>query len=195
MHKFVSEYLPQLITAGLLTPVLGLIGAKIKELLEARDVRQQSKRLMEEVKDLLSFTDALQKAANSDAALANVPAESLASLQAAIAERIKIAVTHISLPSAVRIQERHLARDILDRLFLLHRPLVWWGWPVHALYYAFLGIFGVVVSLIIGDFQSKSEGRWDGVTAGVVCVVVPLVILNLVARLIDRSSAFRVLPN
>ena len=180
--------IPKLIAAGVLTPVLGLIGAKVKELLEARDVRLQSKRLMEEVTDLLAFTDTLQKAANSGGALANVPAESLATFQAAIAERIKLAVTHISLPSAVRIQQRHLARDVLDRLFLLHRPLVWWAWPLHALYYALLGILGAMVALIISDFQSNDADKWYGVLGACVVIVLPLVILNLLVRWIDRRK-------
>ena len=119
--------LTKMIAAGVLTPVLGLVGTKVKELLEARDVRQQSRRMMDEVTNLLAFTDTLEKAAKSGGALTNIPSESLAQLQTAIAERIQAAVVHLSPPSAVKIQERHMARDIFDRVFLLHKPLVWWG--------------------------------------------------------------------
>lgn len=194
MSFLTAADIPKLIAAGVLTPVLGLIGAKVKELLEARDVRLQSKRLMEEVTDLLAFTDTLQKAANSGGALANVPAESLATLQAAIADRIKMAVAQISPPSALKIQERHMARDVLDRLFLLHRPLMWWGWPLHALYYALLGILAMVVTLIIDDFQSSDReiwnGRWNGVTIGVLVIIV-VVVLNVLAHIGDRRKSKR----
>jgi hypothetical protein len=180
--------LGKLIAAGVLAPALGLAGTKIKELLEARDVRQRSKRLMEEVTDLLAFAEILQKSANSGVALANIPAESLATLQAAIAERVNLAVTHISLPSAVRIQQRHLARDVLDRLLLLHRPLVWWAWPMHAVYYALLGILGAMVAFIISDFRSNDADKWYGVLGTFLVILLPLVILNLLMSLIDRRK-------
>jgi hypothetical protein len=178
--------LGKLIAAGILTPVLGLIGTKVKELLEARDVRQQSQRLMQEVTELLAFAETLQKASNSGTALENIPTESIATLQAAIAERIKTAVKHISPSYAQRVEERHLARDIFDRLFLLHRPLTWWAWPVHALYYCLLGMLGVVGAITTGDFHTHDAHRWDDITAGVFLIVLPLILLNLLANLIDR---------
>jgi hypothetical protein len=183
-----SEDIGRLVAAAVLTPVLGLIGAKIKELLEARDVREQSKNLMNEVTDLLAFKETLQKAVNSEGPLATVPPESLATLQAALAERIKTAVTHISPPAAVKIQERHLARDMIDRLFLLHRPLVWWGWPLHALYYGLLGILGMALVLVIGDFQSGDTDKWVGVGVVFFIVFLPIIILNVVATSVDRRK-------
>ena len=188
--------LTKMIAAGVLTPVLGLVGTKVKELLEARDVRQQSRRMMDEVTNLLAFTDTLEKAAKSGGALTNIPSESLAQLQTAIAERIQAAVVHLSPPSAVKIQERHMARDIFDRVFLLHKPLVWWGWPLHILYYglagiAFVGSFGIIG--IIGDFQEQAKDRWDGVV-GMIALAVFAVILNVFANLVDRRKSKSMTP-
>lgn len=183
-----SEDIGKLITAAVLTPVLGLVGAKIKELLEARDVRQQSKHLMDEVTDLLAFTETLQKAANAEGPLANVPPESLATLQAALSERIKTAIVHISPAAALKIQERQRARDIIDRIFLLHRPLVWWGWPVHALYYGLLGVLGMALALVLSDFQSHKPDKWIGVGVVFCLVIFPIIILNVLANSADRRK-------
>src|ERR1700742_2721935 len=96
---FSSADIGKLIVAGVLTPVLGLIGAKVKELFEARDLRQEVRRRMEEVTVLVEFSQTLNKAADSGGALAKVPAESMESLQAAIARKVQVLAAQISRPA------------------------------------------------------------------------------------------------
>ena len=78
-------------------------------------------------------------------------------------------------------------------MFLLHKPLVWWGWPLHILYYGLAGIAFVGSFGIIGVFQEHAKDRSDGVV-GMIAFAVVAVILNVFANLVDRRKSKSMTP-
>lgn len=178
----------KLIAAGVLTPLLGLIGAKARELFEARDLRQEMRRAIEEVTVLVEFSQTLNKASESGGVLAKVPAGSLDNLRSAIAEKVQLLAAQISRPAVEIKRDQARTRGLLDRLFLLHRPLVWWAWPLHVLYYGAAGMFVIVCLMIINDFSTKASDRGIGVAIGVFFAIV-CTLLNVLANLADRKKS------
>jgi len=178
------------VMGAILGPIAGLAATKIKGWLDTRDERETAKRLIGEATDLLEFADALQTSAGAGGIAAKVPSESMAQLHGAVVGRISEAISAISPCSAGQECERDLTRDVLDRVFLLHKPLVWWTWPLHALYYVLFGILVACVPFIIGDFSNHAEDRWVGVGVGAFFAFLTLGV-NVISNAADRRHSQR----
>jgi cell wall-associated NlpC family hydrolase len=177
------------ILGAVLGPVAALVGSKLKDLLEMRDARKRVEQLTGEATALLAFSDTLQKSAEAGGAVAAVPSESMQLLQATVAKKIGAAIAAASESPAP--PQHALARDILDRVFLLHQPLRWWGWMLHAVYYVFAGMLALVAGLVVHDYASNSADREGGVVLAIFFAVVTLAI-NLVSNAVDRHALAKV---
>ena len=178
------------VMGAILGPIAGVAATKIKGWLDARDERETAKRLINEATDLLAFADALQTSAGAGGLAAKVPSDSMNQLHGAVVGRITEAICAIAPNSAEAACKTDLTRDALDRIFLLHKPLSWFGWPLHALYYILFGVLVAVVPFVIGDFSNHREDRWVGVGVMTFFAFVTAGI-NMIANAADRRHVQR----
>ena len=122
---FDSKDVDSLIFGAILGPTAGLIGTKVKSMLEERDAQRKAKQLVKQATDLMEFADTLHKSAAAGGVVARVPAGSLESLEATVVSRITDAIAAVC---PVKVSQRqNPTKTVLDRLLLMHKPFVWWG--------------------------------------------------------------------
>ncbi len=176
------------ILGAILGPIAGMIGTKAKEWLATRDARDRARQLMKEATELLEFADRLQKSASSGGAMAKISAAPLESLHAAVAGKIAEVALAASPQTAAQLRQQRLAQGMLGRLFLSQRPVAWWAWVLHALYYIFLGMTVLFGGVAIYDFRTKNPNReGDMIAVGLFALVT--VLLNVAAMATESRTS------
>jgi hypothetical protein len=170
------------IIGAILGPTAGLIGTKVKAVAEKRDARQRAKQLVKEATDLLGFADTLHKSAAAGGLVAKVPSGSLGSLETTVVNKIEAAIAAVS-PTCIAARQNP-TKTILDRVLLMHKPLVWWGWAVHGLYYIVVGMFLLVTGLVVSDYRTHAPDREGGLY-----VAIFLAILTVIVNVIGNVTA------
>jgi hypothetical protein len=180
---FDSKDIDSLIFGAILGPTAGLIGTKVKSMLEERDAQRRAKQMVKQATDLLEFTDTLHKSAAAGGAVAKVPSGSLESLETTVVNKITEAIAAVC-PTTRISPRQNPTRTVLDRVLLMHRPLVWWGWAVHGLYYVLMGMLLLITSLAVYDYLHKQADSLDWILPAI--FLVPTVIVNVIGNVIGK---------
>ncbi len=181
------------VIGAILGPIAGVIGSKVKVWLATRDARGRARQLMKEAGELLEFSDKLQQSANSGGTVTRIPPQSLENLQLAVKEKIEEVTEALSPAALAQARRQNLTQGILGRLFVAQRPRAWWGWILHAVYYAFLGITVLFAGLLPYDFHTPGTDR-EGAIAAVGIFAVATLILNWMASASSQCAPPEVPP-
>src|SRR5947209_9889165 len=126
--------------AGILGPIVGLVGARLKTMFEKRDARAESAHLLSETTRLLRFHQNLGLSVSPTAERARVV------LDTAIEKNLDAIMHCYSGATAV---QRKTERTPLERIFLLYRPHRFLQWLLHVIYYGILAftLIGAVATV------------------------------------------------
>src|SRR5947209_20078176 len=117
--------------AGILGPIVGLVGARLKTMFEKRDARAESAHLLSETTRLLRFQQNLGSSVSPSAERAR------GVLDTAIEKNLDAIMNCYSAPAVV---QRKAERTLVERAFLLYRPHRLWEWMLHVIYFGALGV-------------------------------------------------------
>src|SRR5438309_3328000 len=161
--------------AGILGPIVGLVGAKLKTMFEKRDARAESAHLLSETTRLLRFHQNLGLSVSPTAERARVV------LDTAIEKNLDAIMHCYSGATAV---QRKTERTPLERIFLLYRPHRFWQWLLHVIYFGFLGV------IVLGALMTMSEGRakLSGNIGALVFFIVCAALWNLLTNWVDKRT-------
>jgi hypothetical protein len=179
-----QQELVKVLIAGILAPIVGLFGARLRDFFEARDTHVQTKREIEEVTQLVQFADTLHKAA-SGGSFTSVPAQATVRLQEVLARKVDSLSMQLSQPLEVRRQASAQHPSLFGRVLLLHKPRAWWLWFVHVAYYVNLGLLAAVAALVVNDFANSEPRRAVGLWVWLF-LLIPCVLLNVLAMKAER---------
>lgn len=171
------------VIGAILGPTAGLIGTKMKAIAEKRDAKRKAKQLIKEATDLLEFADTLHKSAAAGGLVAKVPPRSLDNLENTVVNRITEAIAAVC-PTGISARQNP-TRTVLDRVLLMHRPFVWWGWAVHGLYYILVGMFLLVAALVVNDYRTNAGDRAVGLGIAIFLGILT-VIVNVFGNVIGK---------
>ncbi len=175
------------VVGAILGPAAALFGTKVKEWLATRDVRGRAEQLMKEASDLLDFADKVEKSAGTGGVVTKLSAGPLESLHTSLEQKIAQVAAAVSPQALAAARQRRLSTGFLGRVLLSRRPRAWWGWILHALYYAFLGVTVLFGIMVAHDYYAKAQDREYGAIAlGLVAIVA--IVLNLLATAADRRQ-------
>lgn len=175
------------VLGAILGPVAGLIGTRIKIWVATRDARGRAKQLMKEAADLLEFSDKLQQSASAGGTATRIPPESLESLQVAVKEKIEDVAAALSPRALAQARQQSLTRGVLGRVFVSQRPRAWWGWILHVVYYAFLGITVLFAGMLPAEWRDKTTDR-EGAILAVGAFAIVTLILNWLATISSQCA-------
>lgn len=173
------------VVGAILGPAAALIGTQVKGWLATRDVRGRAEQLMKEAGDLLDFADKVEKSVAAGGVVTKLSAAPLESLHTSLEQKIAQVAAAVSPQALAAARQQRLASGLLGRVLLSRRPIAWWGWILHAIYYAFLGmtvLFGVLAG---HDYYIKAQDR-DGGAIAVGLFAIVTIVLNLLATAADR---------
>src|ERR1019366_9659 len=182
----ISNDIETLIFGAVLGPPVGLIGTKVKALAEKRDAKQTAKQLVKEATDLLGFADTLHKSVAAGGLAAKVPSGSLDSLETTVVNKIENAIAAVS-PTCIAAR-KNPTKTILDRVLLMHKPFVWWGWAVHGLYYMLVSMLLLVSAVTIADYRTPIAAR-TGNPSDDLYLLIPLAVFTVIVNVIVNVIA------
>jgi len=173
------------VLGAILGPAAALIGTRVKEWLATRDVRGRTEQLMKEAGDLLDFADKVEKSAGAGGVVTKLSAGPLESLHISLEQKIAQVAAALSPQALAAARQQRLTSGFFGRVFLSQRPGAWWGWILHALYYAFLGMTVLFGFLAGHDFYVKAPNSEGGAVAVGLFAIVTIV-LNVLATAAER---------
>ena len=136
---------------------------------------------------MLGFADTLHKSAAAGGLAGKIPAESLASLESSVVNKVEAAIAAVC-PACIAVR-RNPTKTVLDKVLLMHKPFVWWAWIVHGLYYMLVGMCLIVIAVAISDYRTPIANRTG--TPGddlalLIVLAIPTIIVNVIGNAIAK---------
>jgi hypothetical protein len=168
------------IAGAVVGPLAGLVGTRIKRTIDRRDKSAGKRQLIAETGHLIEFGTMLQKSSDLHGD-SDVFDKARATLQKALDQKLAEFVVAFA-PTQITTTTTAV-RSRFDRLFLLYRPVRSWGWILHILYYAMIG---VVLLGSLGLWADRSAGDVTDGIIGLSLFLLVAVVANLGANRLDK---------
>jgi len=181
LHE-VSEKVWENIAVAIIGPVAVYAGTLVKSAIEQSSAHTRQSNLCEEADRLIKF--------HSTLSAATIPSASVQNAQTAVAcqlnrvlEKLSVSLTE---PPGSGKHARSTAIVMLENWLLLYRPVGFFSWLLHLLFYLLVPLWFLITYVVATDTSTQGGylSKGDRVAIAIV-LAMPLLLCNYLARKMD----------